>query len=150
MGPLPSISVREQNVVDASVGREFSSFSNSISLQYLGHGQFSVHTGTTMWFTVIIIITGCIEFLDESITLFTQLFIHRDGFLIDTLGDRFFVKDHIVRTTLIDDPLDGITLADRHLGRYELETTTIGSHLHLLGFGRISGLSDSRGSNTGS
>merc|ERR1719491_1189469 len=103
-------------------------------LQYLGHGQFSVHAGTTMWFTVIIIITRSIKLLDKGITLFTQLFIHGDCFLIDTLGDRFFVKDDIVGTTLIVDPLDRITLTDRDLGGDELQTTTIGSHLDLLGF----------------
>merc|ERR1719491_1009790 len=115
---------------------------------YLGHGQFSVHPGTTMWFTVIIIITGSIKLLDKGITLFPQLFIHGDCFLIDTFGNRFFVKDDIVGTTLIVDPLDRITLTDRDLGGNELETTTIGTHLHLLGFGGIGRLTDSRNGDT--
>jgi len=58
-----------------------------------------------MGFAVVFIGSLGIELHAEGVTLVSDLVIHGDLFLVNTLRDGFFIEDNIVRSGLIENPV---------------------------------------------
>ena len=70
----------------------------------LGDGEHGGHSCAAVWLAVVVICTYCVETHGEGISLLSKLFIHRDFFLRYACWEGIFVKDDIVRSTLVVDP----------------------------------------------
>lgn len=64
----------------------------------------TVHSSTTVRFTVVLVSTSGGELHGEGVTFFTKLLFHGDSLLRDSRGDSVLVEDNVVRTTLVVSP----------------------------------------------
>ena len=80
----------------------------SSGLQYvhpsLDDNENTFHTGSTVRFTVVRILASGVELFGVGVTLLSELLVHGDCFLRNTIWDAILVENNIVGASLVVDP----------------------------------------------
>jgi len=100
-----------------------------IYIRSLRDGEHTVHSCAAVGLAVVGVVALRVELHYKGIALIAKLILHRDFLLRYACRDGILIEDDIVGATLVVDPLDGVTRTDRSLGREELESSTIGTHI---------------------
>ena len=78
---------------------------NSFRASCLLDNEDTVHTGTTVRFTVVLVSSGGGELHGEGITFLSELFVHGDALLVNSRWDGILIEDDVMGSSLVVGPV---------------------------------------------